>query len=177
MKAHSIHKYTFFRFLSKEISIPDFEQWIYDNPDLESEIGADFYTDLISFDFKSHDLIPFVTQIAEYCFERSEYEKWRTIILLSQINNGKIEIVLATRKLRELYLDQEDKIGKPLISIELAIGYESELDGYPIESEYHLYNKHTLESMFKLINSYKLDFLNLVKQELQKLDILDLKID
>jgi len=175
MKEHSTHKITFFRFLNKEISIPDFEKWTYDNPDLESEIGLDFYTDLISFDFKSHDLIPYISGLVEKCFDWIEYEKWRTIRLLSMINDGKIEIVLASRKLRQLYLEQEDKIGKPLVSMGLAIGYESELDRCPIESEYHLYNKLTLKSMLEPVSWYKTDFLKLVKQELQELINPDLK--
>lgn len=169
MKEHSTHKITFFSFLNKEISIPDFEKWIYDNPDLEFEIGNGFYTYLISFDFKSHDLIPYISGLVEKCFDWIEYEKWRTIRLLSMINDGKIEIVLASRKLRQLYLDQEDKIGKPLVSMGLAIGYESELDKCPIESEYHLYNKLSLKSILEPVSWYKTDFLKLVKQELQEL--------
>lgn len=175
MREHSTYKIRFFEFLNREISISDFEKWIYDNSDLESEIGNDFYTDLISFDFKSHDLIPFISGLVEKCFDWFEYEKWRTIRLLSMIKDGKIEIVLASRKLRQLYLDQEDKLGKSLVSIGLAIGYESELDRCPIESEYHLYNKLTLKSMLEPVDWYKSDFLKLAEQELEELINPDLK--
>lgn len=169
MREHSTHKINFFRFLNKEISINDFEKWIYENPSLESEIGTDFYTDLISYNFKSHDLIPYISRLVEKCFDWMDYEKWRTIRLLSKIKDCEIEIVLASRKLRELYLEQEDKIGKPFISIGLAIGYESELDKCPIESEYHLYDKQTLKKLLKPVSWYKTNFLKSVEQELQEL--------
>ena len=169
MRELSPNKTVLFRFLNREISINDFEKWVYENPDMEGEIGSGFYTDLISYNFKSHDLIPYITELVEKCFDWREYEKWRTIRLLSKIKDGEIEIVHGARKLRVLYLEQEDKIDEPLVSTGLAIGYESELDRCPIESEYHLYNKQTLDKLLEPVSWYNADFRKKVEQELEEL--------
>lgn len=169
MKEHSTNKFTFYSFLNKELSTSDFEKWIYENPDIESDLGIDLYTDLISYNFKSHDLTTYIISLVEKCYDWSEYEKWRTIRLLAEIKNGNVEIILATRKMRELYLEQEERLGKPLLSINLAIGYESELDRCPIESEYHLYNTLALLSMLNPVKWYKTDILEMVELELEEL--------
>ncbi len=51
----------------------------------------------------------------------------------------------------------------------LAIGYESELDSCPIESEYYLYNKLSLLSVLEPVKWYKTDILEMVELELQEL--------
>ena len=175
MRENWNHRFTFYRFLNKELSASDFEKWIYDNPDIESGLGTDLYMDLISYNFTSRDLIPYIEGIVEKCFDLLEFEKWRTIRLLTDIKDGNVEIVLATRKLREIYLEQEDKIGKSFLSMTLAIGYESELDSCPIESEYHLYNKLSLLSMLEPVEWYKTDILEMVELELQELKNPDCK--
>lgn len=159
----------FYKFLNGDIPLLEFEKWIYDNQEIELEIGTDYYSDLISFNIKSHDLIPFIKKLVLKCFDWIEFERWRTINLLTDISNNKIELVLATRKMRQLYLEQEDTIKKPLISIGLAIGYESELDRCPIESEYHLWNNLDLKKQLEPVEWYKKDILEKIEQELQEL--------
>ena len=169
MKNESANRINFYKFLSGELSLLEFEKWIYETKELESEIGGEVYTELISFNFSSHDTIPFIKKIVSSCFDWSEYEKWRTINLLTSILENRIEIVLATRKMRQLYLEQLDTMKKPLISPGLAIGYESELDRCPLESEYHLYNKLKLKSLLEPVSWYKERILKDVSQELQEL--------
>ena len=169
MKNESANRINFYKFLSGELSLPEFEKWIYENKELESEIGGEVYTELISFNFSSHDTIPFIKKIVLSCFDWKEYEEWRTINLLTGILENKIEIVLATRKMRQLYLEQLDTMTKPHISSGLAIGYESELDSCPLESEYHLYNKLKLKTLLEPVNWYKKPILEQVSQELEEL--------
>lgn len=159
----------FYKFLIGELPLTDFEKWIYDNPELELEVGKDHYTDLISYDFRSRDLIPYIKEFVLKHFDWSEFENWRTIKLLTDILENKVGIVLATRKMKQLYLEQENTDKKPLISRGLAIGYESELDNCPIESEYLLWNKIALKRQLEPVKWYRKDILKCVEQELQEL--------
>lgn len=159
----------FYEYLSANISLESFENWIYDNKELEKYIPKDLYVELISFDYTSHNLIPFIKTIVQEQFDWKEYELWRTIDLLEKIKSEKIEIVLATRKMRQLYFEQEERIKRPLISIGLAIGYESELDICPIESEYQKWNPESLKKQLELVGLYKNRILETVNKELTEL--------
>jgi hypothetical protein len=157
----------FYQYSTGNISAEEFEQWVYNTPELENHLGKDQYMDLISFSFKSRDLGTYINSLIKKCFNRTEFEKWRTVELLTNIKNEKIEIVLGSRKMRELYLEQEEEIIKrPLLSIELAIGYESELDNCPIESEYHIWSDEALKKQLEPVTWYKERMLKLVNREL-----------
>ena len=41
----------FFRVLNKEISIQDFEKWVYETEELEHVLSSDNYLDLIAFNY------------------------------------------------------------------------------------------------------------------------------
>jgi RNAse (barnase) inhibitor barstar len=169
MNELTANRVKFYEFLNGEIPIDELEQWIYENKTLEQEIGSHEFVELLELNFKSHHALPFIQSFVERNFDWMEYEKWRTIKLLEQILEGKIEIVLATRKLRKLYLEQEDKIKNPLISLSLGIGYESVLDECPIETEYHLWDEVALKCQLEQVDSYKESFLKLVSEELDDL--------
>jgi hypothetical protein len=169
MNEISPNRIKFYEFLNGDISKETFENWLYENKDLESVLNADHYMDLISFNYKCHNAIPFIKSIIRKFFDWKEFEKWRTINLLEKIKAGKIDIVLATRKMRQLYLEQEEEIKRPLLSIGLAIGYESELDNCPIESEYDKWNSESLKKQLELVEWYKKDILEAVEKELTEL--------
>ena len=153
-----------------------FESWVYENTELENEIPEDHYNDLLAFNFKSKEIKNFIKSIIKKHFDWKEFEKYRTIELLKNIKSGNIEIVLASRKLRELYLEQEEEIKRPFLTIGLAIGYESELDNCPIESEYKLWNSDALKKQLEPVEWYRNRILKDVDQELNELLNPELKI-
>jgi hypothetical protein len=162
-------KLQFYKFLDSQLTIEEIESWIYESPFLEEFLGNDHYIDLISYNFKNKCARDYIQSIVTKFLSLTEYENWRTVNLLTEITKGNIEIVLASRKLRQLYKDQEETLETPLLSIGLAIGYESELDNCPIESEYHQWNKEQLKKQLEPVDWYKLDFLEDVLKELNKL--------
>lgn len=159
----------FYKFLNEDISKESLENWIYENKELENIFQKDHYNDLLAFNYKSSEIKNYIKSIIKKNFDWQEFEKWRTIELLEKIKNGKVEFVLATRKLRQLYLEQEEEIKKPFVSIQLAIGYESVLDNCPIESEYHLWNSESLKKQLEPIEWYRDNFLIDVDKELSEL--------
>ncbi|MGY5353619.1 barstar family protein [Wenyingzhuangia sp. IMCC45467] len=159
----------FYQFLNNDISLELFESWVYENKELENVISEENYIDLLAFNFKSREIKSFIKSIIQKHFDWKEFEKYRTIELLKNIKSGNIEIVLASRKLRELYLEQEEEIKRPFLTSRLAIGYESELDNCPIESEYKLWNSNALKKQLELVEWYRKQILEDVNQELNEL--------
>lgn len=162
-------KIEFFKFINGDLTAGQFEEWVHDNHDLKRILGKDHYTDLVSFDFSSRVLRLYVETLVEKFFGWRDYEEWRTIKLLEETSSGEIEIVLATRKMRELYLEQKEKIGAPLISASLAIGYASELDNLPTEDQYHLWNSAALEKHLAQTEKHNQRICDDVNKELCKI--------
>ena len=46
----------FFKVYSEEISIGDFEQWLYGETELEELLGENYYLDLVSLNFKDRHI-------------------------------------------------------------------------------------------------------------------------
>lgn len=159
----------FYKFLNEEISKESLEHWIYENKELEILFQKDHYNDLLAFNYKSRETKNYIKSVVKKNFDWQEFEKWRTIELLEKIKNGKVELVLASHKLRQLYIEQKAEIKKPFVSIELAIGYESAFDNFPIESDYHHWNSDSLEKQREPLAWYRDRFLIDVDKELTEL--------
>lgn len=159
----------FYEFLNGDIDKEQFENWIYETNELEIEIPKDHYIDLISVAFRTGDLRTYISKLVDLFFDWQEYEKWRTIKLLKEIYHDKIEIVLSTRKLRQLYCEQEERIKRPLITIKLGIGFDSVLDNCPIESEYHHWNDKDLKKHLEPVGRYREEIRQTAFSELAEL--------
>ena len=96
----------FYEFLNGDIEKEELEKWVYETKELEKELPEDHYVDLISSSFKKGDIKAYVSRLVDKFFDWQEYEKWRTIKLLRESLNDEIEIVLATRQLKQVYVEQ-----------------------------------------------------------------------
>jgi hypothetical protein len=75
----------FFKFLNKETSIEDFEQWVYATDELETVLSADLYQELIAFNYKSRYVLATLCPILMDCLDYSKFETYRIIYLLNLI--------------------------------------------------------------------------------------------
>lgn len=176
MKNIDLNRVKFYQFLNDNISKKSFENWIYESKELENILPEISYVNLLSFNFRSRETKKFIKSIVKKHFDWKEFEKWRTIELLKKIKNGEIEIVLATRKLMQLYYNQKEEIKRSFVSIYLAIGYESELDDCPIEAEYSQWNSTALKKQLEKVESYKASILDDIDKELNELLNPELKV-
>jgi hypothetical protein len=162
-------KQTFFRLLNGELPIKDFEQWVYNSSNnLETELQPDFYLDLISFNYNQKDNFQQLSDKIGTQIDTNEFNIWRIRKLLIDIIGNKIDLVLATRKLRELYFHT----GENFIPITLGIGYQSLLDDVPIPSEYKQWESEALKQVLKKVEGYKDDIVRDAKLFLDTLDIM-----
>jgi hypothetical protein len=139
-----------FEFLDNGVTVKDFEQWVYAHKELEA-LQPTLYQDLILFDYTDKDARHQINEKLKPYIDKTEFDLWRTIRLLNKIIEDKIDIVLATRELRQLYYDT----GERFIPTKLGIGYESVLDHIPIRDEYHLWNEDVLKEQLKMVDSYR----------------------
>jgi len=132
----------FDRFLTRELTLPEFEQWAYSSRQLELALGKR-YTDLISIDFKNSHALHNVAQ-----FVRAVYEEIRPGCLArdraSRLARGildeSIDLVTSVRLLARLYAEGNEWI--PVI----FYGIESELDDFPSAAQYHLWEPQALKA-------------------------------
>ncbi len=175
MKEINPNRIKFYEFLNGDIGRNELEQWIYSTNQLENEFPEDHYVDLISFPYKTGNVKEYITKIVNSFFDYKEYELWRTTKILQEISSGKIETVLASRKLRSLYKEQEETLERPLITIRLGIGFESVMDECPIESEYELWNRKSLREQLEVVKHYQDELINTATIELNELNSNEVK--
>ena len=159
-------KLILYRLLDKDLSINDFEQFIYDNNQFKNEIQADFYLDLISLDYNNKGIYWDLLSKVESYIDKNDFNLWRTKKLLADIIENKVDLVFATRKLRDLYF----ATGEKLIPIRLGVGYESELDELPIPDEYIQWNERELKEKLKKVDLYRDDIISDAKIFLDELN-------
>ena len=160
-------KQTFFRMLNGDMSISDFEQWVYTSGDLlEKELESEIYLELVSFNFKQKDSLQLLINKAETLVNMDEFNIWRTKRLLTDIIENNLDLVLATRKLRQLYFET----GKNIIPETLGIGFESELDDLPIPSEYNQWESSALQKTLEKVDQYRDEILRDAKLLLHTLN-------
>jgi hypothetical protein len=166
-KLTDITKQTFFRLLDGDLPIKDFEQWVYKSGDfLETELQQDIYLDLISFNYNQKDNLLLLSDKIKTLVDIDEFNIWRTKRLLKDIIENNIDLVLATRKLRQLYFDT----GESFIPITLGIGYESVLDDVPTPAEYKQWESEALKQVLKKVDGYKTDIIQDAKLFLDTLN-------
>jgi hypothetical protein len=158
-------KLIFYRLLDKDLLLKDFEQFIYNNDQIKSELQADLYLDLISIDYNLKGSYWELCNKIEPYIDKNEFYLWQTKRLLSDIIDNKIDLVFATRKLRDLYF----ATGENFIPIKLGVGYDSELDELPTPDEYDQWNEQELKEKLKKVDWYRDDIIHDAKIFLDEL--------
>ena len=77
-------KQFFFETLYGDITISEFESWLYANKQLETVLSYENYIKLISLGYKSSTAYEDLKKILEYLVEDAEYEKWRLLRMLTE---------------------------------------------------------------------------------------------
>ena len=95
------NKIEFYEYLNRELSISQFEEFVYAQKTLEQELDKDNYLDLIGFNFKDKNA---TDQLDELIFDRlvseEDFETWRLTKLLHQFIETEVDI---DKKLDDFY--------------------------------------------------------------------------
>lgn len=105
-------KISFYRFLNRDISTSDLENYIYSNPNLEVKLGYELYIKLIGFDFKDKSQYNALhTFIREQTTQPGEYETWRLQNILQNLITDTANLNLYLQKLYDLYCGEYSEQG------------------------------------------------------------------
>jgi hypothetical protein len=96
-------KYKFFEFLYGDLSITDFETWVYANSDLEHLLDKESYFCLISTNFLQKDVKYEIWKILNSYIDLAEYETWKIKYLLNSLIHKKGDSLELLWKFYELY--------------------------------------------------------------------------
>ena len=91
---------TFDEYLRDKRTVNDLEKWIYSNGQLENELPADIYSDLISLNYSDKDVKNKITQTIETHIDYSSVHKKRIIDLVDLLLNKEGDV---ERLLYEIY--------------------------------------------------------------------------
>lgn len=124
---------TIYAFLNSELTIIDFEQWIYTTDQLEQSLGADHYLDLISFDFHSKGSEYALRRWLKQVINVDSYEKWRISRLLTNLFSEDVDPVVTVSYFYDLYCS-----GYSFLRW-IGLPYVLGIDEVPTLSEKHLW--------------------------------------
>lgn len=144
----------FYGFLIGEISILDFEKWVYDSSDLENELDEISYYDFISFGFKKSGAIYELEQLIKKQIDISKYETWRLKRLLFNVLGRKNNYYDSILQFYDLYCKGYYFLDN------LGLGYGLALDCPYSEYGVDSYEELSEEQRDKIVNSFypKIEF-------------------
>ncbi len=131
------------RLLSLEIPVREFEQWIYDSPELEQILGAEEYLELLAFNYGQPDAAYELRKKVASIYESHRPGRlildrvWR---LSCGLIIGVVPLPRAVHQLAGLWYDGHEWIPNEFV------GISSELDDIPPPEQYPLWNSRALEA-------------------------------
>ncbi|MEA5260361.1 hypothetical protein VB264_21355 [Arcicella aquatica] len=98
------NKIEFYKFLNGDISIADFEKFIYSQTDLEHQLDEKIYLELILFNFNDKYIKVLLSDfIKEYIIDEGQYETWKLKIILVDLIADQHNLHIYLDKLYHLY--------------------------------------------------------------------------
>lgn len=155
MKVSKNNKLQFLKFLNDEISIEDFEQWIYTESSLEEELGDNYYLELIEFNFHKSAAKYELSKIINNIIGEGEIYLYQINQILDSIEEGlkSNQDLLATSLIKtyDLYCDGLDFLEG------LGMGYGLYIQTAPEDFHKWEWNKLTEEEKKEVMSALKFD--------------------
>ena len=155
-------KKTFFETLHGDISVLEFEQWLYADRQLECILTLEDYLDLISYGYKGDRVKYGLYKLLEKHIDKGEYEKWKLIRLLHKALRRDKDLPQILMTFYDLYCKGYDFLDN------LGLGY-----GLAVKVPYSQadsWNELTAVQQLNLINSFYPGIENEIKKVIKWLD-------
>ena len=98
-------QFKFYQIIRNELSVLDFEKWLYDTPEIEEYLGNDFYMDLLNINYKSKYALNELENLIYVKIPFGEFEKIRLEALLEGIVNKKCDLADTLSEMYDDYCD------------------------------------------------------------------------
>lgn len=113
----------FFKTLSGDISIEDFEQWLYQSKELEQLLIADDHFELISYNFKQAGAKYGLASLLKKHIDIGAYEKWKLKKLLDKVEQKQGDYPRAITEFYDLYFRGYAFLDKLALNYGLTLDY------------------------------------------------------
>lgn len=139
---------TFFQFLACELTLNEFEQWLYSTSEIEGYLGEAAYLELISFDFRQPDASYELSKLIHKYTTPSKFYTWQIKRLLNSLLDRTQDPIDAFEKLYDLYCKGY------LFLREIGIQYVLGIDELPRLVEQNRWDENEFFRRRKILDKY-----------------------
>ncbi|MGF9977308.1 hypothetical protein [Viridibacillus arvi] len=139
----------FYKIYKGQISISEFEEWLYKTQEIESIYGNDFYFNLLDLDYRKKHIKNELEKLIEMKIPFDEFEHTRIISLLENIIYEKGDIVEILEQLYDDYCS-----GYSFLRY-LGLSYITGIDVFPKLQQKDEWDKNEFDSKREILNSIK----------------------
>ncbi|MEK5481797.1 hypothetical protein [Viridibacillus sp. FSL R5-0888] len=144
----------FYNIYKGQISISEFEEWLYKTQEIESVYGNDFYFNLLDLDYRKKHIKNELQKLIETKIPFNEFEQTRIISLLENIKYEKGDIVEILEQLYDDYCN-----GYSFLRY-LGLTYITGIDALPKLQQKDEWDKSEFDSKREILNSIKPKIIN-----------------
>jgi len=175
------NKIEFFKFLNGDISISDFENFIYNTTELEQQLDENIYFELISNDFKDKNVITRLSNlIKKEIIEEGQFETWKLRQVLKALINDSQNLPLYLDKLYHaycgIYQDKEKRKYRLKFLANLGLNYLYWIDEAYMKVNYKDRWKQEYDKSLQNLEFYHQQLKPFAEEVLSALDNMDIVI-
>lgn len=175
------NKIEFFKFLNGDISISDFENFIYNTTDLEQQLDENIYFELISNDFKDKNVITRLSNlIKKEIIEEGQFETWKLRQVLKALINDSQNLPFYLDKLYHaycgIYQDKEKRKYQLKFLANLGLNYLYWIDEAYMKVNYKDRWKQEYDKSLQNLEFYHQQLKPFAEEVLSALDNMDIVI-
>jgi len=139
----------FYKIYKGLISVSEFEEWLYNTPEIEDVYGNDFYFDLLNLNYRSKHIKNDLDKVIELEIPFGEFEQMRIVSLLENIVNENGDLVEILEQLYDDYCR-----GYSFLRF-LGLNYVTGIDNLPKLKQKEKWDKNEFDSKRKILKDIK----------------------
>ncbi len=136
-------KVKFYEFLSENLSLQDFEKWLYETPELENYFSADKYTELLEYNYRKNQILDIKYFIIQY-INFNDYIRWFLLEIINYILVKKNNSAIILSKLIYFIINSNYQLTRNIHENDKTLS---------LIYKYSINYEITLESIIKAVNS------------------------
>ena len=174
-------KIEFYRFLNRELTLSDFEEFVCSQKSLEQELDKDFYLELIGFNLKDKNAR---AQLEDLILDRllteADFETWRLQKLLNRFIETEVDIDKKLVNFYSMYCSAYDRQGELVNGYRflghLGLNYFHWMDEGYLKTNYGIRWKEELEKNYEDFEYYHSQLKPIATKILRALEIKEIEI-
>lgn len=144
----------FYKIYKGIISVSEFEEWLYNTPEIEKVYGSDFYFNLLDLNYRSRHIRNELEKVIEIKIPFGEFEQMRIVSLLENIIYEKGDLVEILEQIYDDYCK-----GFSFFRY-LGLNYVTGIDNLPKLQQKEKWDKNEFDSKREILKNIKPKMVN-----------------